>query len=131
MGIELQGGNTRSIADPVQNNGIQTNTGGTGTRYGISIATTQTNSVREVMNNAIGSQAEQLHTGAATRVHDRPSLQPTLRWHPSRACQPTFGVVVNVMPGVVSFPEIKVTPVEYFVNADPGDGFGTRMLAVE
>lgn len=42
-----------------------------------------------------------------------------------------FRVVVDVMPGVVSFPEIKVTAAEYFVNADPGEGHGTPMLAVD
>lgn len=44
---------------------------------------------------------------------------------------PLFGVVVDVMPGVVSFPEIKITTAEYFVNTDPGEGFGTPMLAVD
>jgi hypothetical protein len=44
---------------------------------------------------------------------------------------PVFRVVVDVMPGVVSFPEIKVSAAEYYVNTDPGPGFGTPMLAVD
>lgn len=42
---------------------------------------------------------------------------------------PAFSVVVDVMPGVASLPEIKVTAAEYYVNTDPGEGFGTPMLA--
>ncbi len=54
-----------------------------------------------------------------------------------RACDangawgPAFSVVVDVMPGVTSFPEIKVTAAEYFVDVDPGEGLGTPMLAVD
>lgn len=45
---------------------------------------------------------------------------------------PLFGVVVDVMPGVVSFPEIKVTTAEYYLNdVDPGPGNGTPMVAVD
>lgn len=44
---------------------------------------------------------------------------------------PAFTVVVDVMPGVVSFPEIKVTAAEYYVDTDPGAGNGTPMLAVD
>ncbi len=43
MGIEVQGGNTQAIANLVQNNSIQANIGGTGTRYGISMANTVSN----------------------------------------------------------------------------------------
>lgn len=42
-----------------------------------------------------------------------------------------FTVVVEVMGGVVTFPEIRVTAAEYFVNTDPGPGLGTQMLAVD
>lgn len=44
---------------------------------------------------------------------------------------PAFAVVVDVMPGAASFPEIKVTAAEYYVNTDPGEGQGTPMLAVD
>jgi len=55
MGIELQGGNNQGIANLIQNNSIQAVVGGTGSRYGISIANTQAGSVWEVMNNAVGT----------------------------------------------------------------------------
>lgn len=41
-----------------------------------------------------------------------------------------FRVVVEVLGGVVTFPEISVSAAEYFVNVDPGAGLGTPMLAV-
>lgn len=44
---------------------------------------------------------------------------------------PAFRVVVDVMPGAVSFPEIQVTAAEYFVDTDPGEGNGTPMLALD
>lgn len=45
---------------------------------------------------------------------------------------PLFSVVVDVMPGVVSFPEVKVTAAEYYLNdLDPGPGNGTPMVAVD
>lgn len=44
---------------------------------------------------------------------------------------PAFSVVVDVLPGVVSFPEVKVAAAEYYVNDDPGAGLGTPMLAVD
>lgn len=56
MGIELQGGNTQGIANLVQNNSIENRSGGSGTRYGISIALTPANSIWEIMNNAIGTK---------------------------------------------------------------------------
>lgn len=56
MGIEVQGGNTQAIANLVQNNSIENRSGGTGSRYGISIANTPANSIWEIMNNAIGTQ---------------------------------------------------------------------------
>ncbi len=42
-----------------------------------------------------------------------------------------FSVVVEVLGGVVTFPEIRVSAAEYFVNDDPGFGLGTPMLAVD
>jgi len=42
-----------------------------------------------------------------------------------------FRVVVEVMGGVVTFPEIRVTAAEYYVNDDPGPGLGMPMLAVD
>ena len=42
-----------------------------------------------------------------------------------------FKVVVEVMGGTVTFPQIKVAAAEYFVNIDPGPGLGTQMLAVD
>ncbi|HRD53151.1 MAG TPA: hypothetical protein PKY96_10950 [Flavobacteriales bacterium] len=42
-----------------------------------------------------------------------------------------FRVVVEVLGGVVTFPDIRVTAAEYFVNDDPGTGLGTPMLAVD
>ncbi|HRH38743.1 MAG TPA: hypothetical protein PK760_10380, partial [Flavobacteriales bacterium] len=42
-----------------------------------------------------------------------------------------FSVVVEVMDGVVTFPEIHVRAAEYYVNTDPGEGNGTPMLAVD
>lgn len=44
---------------------------------------------------------------------------------------PAFRVVVDVMPGAVSFPEIRVTAAEYYLNSDPGEGLGTPMLAMD
>lgn len=55
MGIEFQGGNSQGVANLIQNNSIEANPGGTGNRYGISIANTVSNSITEVMNNAIAS----------------------------------------------------------------------------
>lgn len=55
MGIEVRGGNTQSIANLIQNNSIEARSGGTGNRYGISIANTPAGSIWEVMNNAIGT----------------------------------------------------------------------------
>lgn len=42
-----------------------------------------------------------------------------------------FRVVVEVWGGAATFPEIRVTAAEYFVNDDPGPGQGTPMLAVD
>ncbi|MBK9175997.1 MAG: hypothetical protein IPM46_06580 [Flavobacteriales bacterium] len=42
-----------------------------------------------------------------------------------------FRVVVEVWGGAVTFPEIRVTAAEYFVNDDPGAGLGMPMLAVD
>jgi len=42
-----------------------------------------------------------------------------------------FSVVVDVMGGSVTFPEIRVAAAEYYVNEDPGPGNGTPMLAVD
>lgn len=42
-----------------------------------------------------------------------------------------FSVVVEVLDGAVSFPEISVSAAEYYVNDDPGFGQGTPMLAVD
>jgi hypothetical protein len=44
---------------------------------------------------------------------------------------PVFRVVVDVLQGSVSFPDIKVTVAEYFVNDDPGEGAATPMLAAD
>lgn len=55
MGIEVQGGNTQGIANLIHNNSIQSRSGGTSTRYGISIANTTANSIWEIMNNAVGT----------------------------------------------------------------------------
>ncbi len=43
---------------------------------------------------------------------------------------PAFRVVVDVLNGAVSFPEIKVTEAEYYLNdEDPGPGNATPMIA--
>lgn len=42
-----------------------------------------------------------------------------------------FRVVVEVMGGTVTFPEIQVAAAEYYVNDDPGPGNGTPMLAAD
>lgn len=42
-----------------------------------------------------------------------------------------FNVVVEIWGGTATFPEISVSAAEYFVNADPGPGLGTPMLAVD
>lgn len=42
-----------------------------------------------------------------------------------------FSVVVEVVGGVVTFPEIRVSAAEYYVNDDPGPGLGMPMLAVD
>lgn len=44
---------------------------------------------------------------------------------------PVFRVVVDVLPGAVSFPQIRITASEYYVNIDPGAGFATPMLATD
>lgn len=49
----------------------------------------------------------------------------------NNAWGPAFAVVVDVLPGAASFPEIKVTAAEYYVNTDPGEGMGTPMLALD
>lgn len=60
MGIEVQGGNDQAIANLIQNNSILAlSTGSSNTRYGISLANTTSNSIWEVMNNAVGA----LYTG--------------------------------------------------------------------
>lgn len=48
----------------------------------------------------------------------------------NNAWGPVFRVVVDVLQGAVSFPDIKVTAAEYYLNnEDPGPGFATPMLA--
>jgi len=42
-----------------------------------------------------------------------------------------FRVVVEVLGGVVTFPQIRVSAAEYYVNDDPGPGLGAPMLAVD
>ena len=42
---------------------------------------------------------------------------------------PVFRVVVDVLEGAVSFPEIRISAAEYYLNDDPGPGAGTPMLA--
>lgn len=42
-----------------------------------------------------------------------------------------FSVVVEVLGGAVTFPQIRVSAAEYYVNDDPGPGLGTPMLAVD
>ncbi|MCW5898142.1 MAG: hypothetical protein KIT10_02645 [Flavobacteriales bacterium] len=44
---------------------------------------------------------------------------------------PVFRVVVDVLPNAVSFPSIRVSLAEYFVNDDPGPGQAMPMLAVD
>lgn len=47
----------------------------------------------------------------------------------NNAWGPVFQVVVDVMEGAVSFPDINLTAAEYYLNEDPGPGAGTPMLA--
>ncbi len=48
----------------------------------------------------------------------------------NNAWGPVFRVVVDVLNGAVSFPEIKITMAEYYLNADdPGPGNATPMIA--
>lgn len=42
-----------------------------------------------------------------------------------------FGVVINVEPAVSSVRDVEVTAGEYFFDADPGEGNGTPMLALD
>ncbi len=42
-----------------------------------------------------------------------------------------FRVIVDVLPGAVSFPNVEVTAAECFVNTDPGEGSGTPLLALD
>ncbi|MCC6938169.1 MAG: T9SS type A sorting domain-containing protein [Flavobacteriales bacterium] len=42
-----------------------------------------------------------------------------------------FRVIVEVLGGAVTFPEIRVSAAEYFVNIDPGAGNAMPMLAVD
>lgn len=45
---------------------------------------------------------------------------------------PAFRVVVDVLNGAVSFPEIKITAAEYYLNGDdPGPGNATPMIATD
>ena len=45
---------------------------------------------------------------------------------------PAFRVVVDVLNGAVSFPEIKITVAEYYLNeGDPGPGNATPMIATD
>lgn len=39
-----------------------------------------------------------------------------------------FRVIVDVLPGAVSFPEVQVTAAECYLNTDPGEGSGTPLL---
>lgn len=67
MGIEVQGGNDQAIANLVQNNSIlASSTGSSNIRYGISLANTTSNSIWEVMNNAVGS----LYTGTNRGINN-------------------------------------------------------------
>lgn len=42
-----------------------------------------------------------------------------------------FRVVVDVLPGTVTFPAIHVNAAEYWVDTDPGEGNATPMLAAD
>lgn len=42
-----------------------------------------------------------------------------------------FSIVVEVLPGSVSFPAIHVAAAEYWFNTDPGEGMATAMLAAD
>ncbi len=44
---------------------------------------------------------------------------------------PLFRVVVQVMPGTATFPDIAVNEAEYFWDTDPGEGNGTTLLAFD
>jgi hypothetical protein len=50
----------------------------------------------------------------------------------NNAWGPAFRVVVDVLNGAVSFPEIKITAAEYYLNeGDPGPGNATPMIATD
>jgi hypothetical protein len=50
----------------------------------------------------------------------------------NNAWGPAFRVVVDVLNGAVSFPEIKISAAEYYLNeGDPGPGNATPMIAVD
>jgi hypothetical protein len=50
----------------------------------------------------------------------------------NNAWGPAFRVVVDVLNGAVSFPEIRITAAEYYLNeGDPGPGNATPMIAVD
>jgi hypothetical protein len=73
---------------------------------------------------AIGAETSALPTTGVHVLHVR-SKDAVGAW------SAPFRVVVDVVGGVVTFPEIRVAAAEYYVNDDPGPGNGTPMLAVD
>lgn len=65
-GIGVRGGNSQAIANLVQNNSILAlSTGSSSIRYGINLANTNSSSIWEVMNNAVGA----LHIGTNRGIY--------------------------------------------------------------
>lgn len=42
-----------------------------------------------------------------------------------------FSIMLEVLPGSLSFPDIHVSAAEYWFDADPGEGAGTPMLSMD
>lgn len=49
----------------------------------------------------------------------------------NNAWGPLVSVVVEVLPGSISFPDVQVTAAEYWVDVDPGEGAATPLIAVD
>lgn len=73
---------------------------------------------------AIGADITQLPTAGMHTLSLR-TLDLNSHW------SAPFSIVVEVLPGSVSFPTIHVSAGEYWFNTDPGEGMATPMLAAD
>lgn len=73
---------------------------------------------------AIGADITQL-PAPGMHVLSLRVLDPNNNW------SAPFSIMLEVLPGSVSFPDIHVSAAEYWFDADPGEGAGTPMLAMD